>query len=127
MASKQKKKAMADKCEGVAPLQLPPSSCFDVCSYSGFINPPFDPQKVLLHRIFFLDSDRTKYLSVGVHPAKGYDALLKFGGCKQTLILLKEPDVQTLAIHLPVLCVEMCNDRQYSSGSGKSEFTLSTT
>jgi hypothetical protein len=64
---------------------------------------------------------------VGVYPAKGYDVLLEFGGCKQTPILLKEPQVQILAIHLPVLCVEMCNDKQYSSGSKKSECTLSTT
>jgi hypothetical protein len=40
---------------------------------------------------------------VGVYPAKSYDDLLKFGGCKQTHILLKEPQVQTSAMHLPVL------------------------
>jgi hypothetical protein len=39
------------------------------------------------------------------------------------MLLRNEPQVQTLAIHLPVLCVEMC-DWQYSSGS---KFTLSTT
>jgi hypothetical protein len=75
-----------------------------MCSYSGFIQPLFDPHKVLLRRIFFLDSDRTEYLFVGVYPAKGYDALLEFGGCKQTPILLKEPEIQTLAFHLPILC-----------------------
>jgi hypothetical protein len=68
-----------------------------VCSYrgvysvgSGFINPLFDPQKLLYFRNFFLYSDRTKYLSVGVYPDRGYDALLEFDGCKQTPILLKE-------------------------------------
>jgi hypothetical protein len=75
----------------------------------------------------FLPSLTEQNIYLGVHPAKGYDALLEFGGCKQTPILLKEPQVQTLAIHFPVLCVEMRNDRQYSSGSKKSEFTLSTT
>jgi hypothetical protein len=131
VARKQKKKAIAgNNSEGVAPAPPPqpsPSSCFDVCSYNGFINPLFNPQKVLLRRIFLLDSDRTKYVSVGIYPAMGYDALLKFGGCRQTPVLLKEPQFWTLAIHVPVLCVEMCNDRQYSSGSEKSEFTLSTT
>jgi hypothetical protein len=85
---------------------------------------PVRSPKLLLRRIFFLDFDRTKYLSVGLYPARGYEALLEFGGCKQTPIHLKEPQVQTLAVHLPVLCVEMCNDRQYSCGSKDTEFTL---
>jgi hypothetical protein len=96
MVNRQKKhQAMAGiKNVGVAaapPFLQPPlmplsESCFVVCSYSGvysvgsgFINPLFDSQKVLLRRIAFLHYDRTKCVFVGVYPARDYEALLKFG------------------------------------------------
>jgi hypothetical protein len=40
----------------------------------------FDPQRVLLRRIFFIDSDRTRYVSVVYYPARNYDVLVEFGG-----------------------------------------------
>jgi hypothetical protein len=94
---------------------------------SDFINPLFDPQKVLLRRIFFLNCDHTKYLSVGIYPGRGYEVLIEFGGSKLTPILLIEPYVAAMLVHLPALCVEMCNDRQYKFQSGDDKFALFTT
>ena len=31
------------------------------------VNPPFDPSRVLLRRVFFLDLEKTKYISVGFY------------------------------------------------------------
>jgi len=39
----------------------------------------FDPQRVLLRRIFFIKSDRTKYVSVGFYPSRDYQLLVEFG------------------------------------------------
>jgi hypothetical protein len=71
------------------------------------IGPLFDPQRVLLRRIFFIDSDRTRYVSVGYYPARNYDVLLEFGGSMIKPIALTEANVRTLAEHLPTLC-EKC-------------------
>jgi len=32
----------------------------------------FDPNKVLLRRVFFLDPDKTRYISVGYYPSRNY-------------------------------------------------------
>jgi hypothetical protein len=46
----------------------------DTCTYLlENISPPFYPQKVLLRRTFFIDPDKTIYVSVGYYPARNYD------------------------------------------------------
>jgi hypothetical protein len=55
-------------------------------------NPAFDPKRVLLRRLFFINEDRTKYVSVGFYPARDYLPLVEFGvvrsgGGPKTLIL----------------------------------------
>jgi hypothetical protein len=37
------------------------------------ISPLFVPSMVLLRRIFFIDADKTRYVSVGFYPARNYD------------------------------------------------------
>jgi len=44
--------------------QLEPNS---ICTYWP-ANPAFDPKRVLLRRLFFINEDRTKYVSVGFYP-----------------------------------------------------------
>src|SRR5262245_16175832 len=68
------------------------------------------PPRVLLRRVFFLNSDRTRYLSVGFYPALHYLPLVEFGGARLKPILLNAHLVRTLATHLPILCSEMFND-----------------
>jgi hypothetical protein len=60
-------------------------------------------------------------------PCQGLRSPTQIRCCKQTPILLKQSQVPTLAVHLPVLCVETCNGRHYSCESVDAEFTLSTT
>jgi hypothetical protein len=62
---------------------------------------------------------------VGIYPGRGYDVLLEFWGSKQTPILLTEPRVQTLVIHLPLMLAEIYNNKQYMCEDGK--FGLFTT
>ena len=42
-------------------------------------NPAFVPKRVLLRRLFFINEDRTKYVSVGFYPARDYLPMVEFG------------------------------------------------
>jgi hypothetical protein len=58
-------------------------------------NSAFDPKRVLLCRLFFINEDRTKYVSVAFYPARDYLPLVEFGvvrkgGGPKTLILSYE-------------------------------------
>jgi len=70
----------------------------------------FDSQRVLLRRLFFINYDRTKYVSVGFYPARDYQPLVEFsairrGGSKT--ILLKNEHIDTVADVLPKLLVSV--------------------
>jgi len=60
----------------------------------------FDPKRVLLRRVFFLDPDKTRYISVGYYPSRNYQPLVEIGTPKQHPILLTDRHVSTLADHL---------------------------
>jgi len=57
-------------------VELHPSS--DICTYWP-TNPFFDPKRILLRRLFFINDDWTKYVSVGFYPARDYQPLVEFG------------------------------------------------
>jgi len=42
-------------------------------------NLPFDPMRVLLRRLFFVNEVRTKYVYVGFYPARDYVPLVEIG------------------------------------------------
>jgi hypothetical protein len=43
----------------------------DTCKFlAEQINPAFDPNKVLLRRVSFINDEKGKYVSVGFYPAK---------------------------------------------------------
>ena len=85
----------------------------------------FDPQRVLLRRVFFLNNDKTRYLSVGFYPARNYLPHVEMGGARIKPIILDDHQVRTLATHLPILCSEMCNAGVYNVKDGN--FTIKTT
>ena len=60
-----------------------------------------DPNKVLLRRVFFLDPEKTKYISVGFYPARNYQPLVEIESPKSTPIVLTDQQVKTLSEHLP--------------------------
>jgi hypothetical protein len=50
----------------------------NICTYWPN-NPAFDPKRVLFRRLFCINEDRTKYVSVGFYPARDYLPLVEFG------------------------------------------------
>jgi len=59
-------------------LAKPPE--FDTCNfYVEAISPAFEPKRVLLRRLFLIDDDRTKYVSVGFYPTRDYQPFVEFG------------------------------------------------
>jgi len=72
----------------------------DACTYlEGQLL--IDPNKVLLRRVFFLDPDKTKYISVGFYPARNYQPMVEIGSPISTPIVLTDQHVKTLSEHLP--------------------------
>ena len=69
-------------------------------SYTEATSLLFDPNRVLLRRVFFLDPDKTRYISVGYYPSRNYQPLVEIGTPKQHPILT-DRHVSTLADHLP--------------------------
>jgi hypothetical protein len=78
-----------------------------------------------LRRIFFIDCDWTRYVSVGYYPSRNYAVLVEFGGSSFKPIVLTEANVRNLAEQLPTLCEKMCSDEKYQCENGN--FKLFTT
>ena len=77
-----------------------PPKPVDVCTYlEGQLL--FDPNKVLLRRVLFLDPEKTKYISVGFYPSRNYQPLVEIGSPKSAPIILTDEHVKTLSDHLP--------------------------
>ena len=78
----------------------------------------FDPNRVLLRRVSFLDPDKTKYTSVGFYPSRNYQPLVELGRPKVTPLLLTDSHVQTLAEHLPSQLDALWRDEFYNVHDG---------
>jgi len=97
---------------GTPPEELPPDAYSDICTYWA-ANPAFDPQRVLLRHLFFLNANKTKYVSVGFYPARDYLPLVEFGvirSCGSKAISLTDDQVYTLAQCLPAIADAMCKE-----------------
>jgi hypothetical protein len=99
-----------------------PNACY---SFVEAVSPAFDPNRVLLRRVFFLCQDKVKYVSDGYYPNKDYQPFVELGGVKKAPLILNEQHVRTMAEHLPRLCEAVCNDEHYSCKDG--EFRMNTT
>jgi hypothetical protein len=91
----------------------------NICTYWP-TNPAFDPKRVLLRRLFLINQDRAKYVSVGFYPARDYLPLVEFGvvrrgGGPKTLIL-KDKQVDAMAEGLPMLRDAMCSGETSVAG-----------
>lgn len=88
----------------------------------------YSPYKVLLRRLFFIDVDRTRYMSVGYYPARDYQPLVEFGASKKngsTVLIIDDRQVAKLAECLPRICESMCANEQ--CGCSEGSFRLTTT
>jgi len=95
--------------------QLPNASS---SSYSGICTywaayPAFDPQRMLLRRLFSINANKTKYVSFWFYPARDYLALVEFGvmrSCGSKSIFLTGEQVYTLAQCLPTFADAICKE-----------------
>jgi len=108
-------------------LVRPPE--FDPCNfYVEVVNPAFDPKRVLLRGLFFINVDRTRYVSVGFFPTRDYQPFLEFGTVKNngpTFIILNDQQVNKMAECLPIICESICGNEQYVYKDG--DFRLNST
>ena len=91
------------------------------------MSPAFDPNRALLRRVFFLDENKTRYVSVPFYPSMGYMPMVEFGGSKIGPIRLTEQQVTALAEHLPPLCDASCANRHCTSGIHDGFWIFTTT
>ena len=87
----------------------------------------FDPNRVLLRRVFFLDPDKTRYISVGYYPSRNCQPLFEIGIPKQHPILLTDHHVSTLAEHLPAQVDALWRDEFYTVRDADSSMHSATT
>ena len=88
-------------------------------------SPIFYPTRVLLRRAFFVNEERSKYVSVGFYPYRDYEVLVEFGGQRYKPIALTEQHVLTMAENLPLICKAMCGGEHYTCND--DTFRLTTT
>lgn len=99
---------------------------FDTCNFLiEAVSPGFDPNRVLLRRVFFINYEKTRYISVGFYPAHNYQPMVEVGGSKIKPIVLTAQHVSTLADCLPRICESMCDNEQFGRSDGA--FRLNTT
>jgi len=68
---------------------------------------------VLLRRLFFLNANKNKYVSVGFYPSRSYLPLVEFGvirSCRSKAINLTDEQVYTTAQCLPAVADAMCKE-----------------
>ena len=90
--------------------QLPFSSEEYVCTYWP-ANPAFDLKRVLLRRMFFINEDKTKFMSVSLYPAPDYQPLVEFGAVRRggsMSLILTDEQVAALEDCLPAIRDSMC-------------------
>jgi hypothetical protein len=67
---------------------------------------------------FFLNREKSKYLSVGYYPARFYEAMIEFGGANLLPVILSEQRLSLLSEHLPQVCEAMCRSERYTFWDG---------
>jgi hypothetical protein len=56
-----------------------------------------NPNRAMLRRVFFIAEDKSKFVSVGYYPARGYQPLAEFEGAKKLPLLLDAQQLHTMA------------------------------
>jgi hypothetical protein len=87
-ASKRKRSARKCNCAVLTPTSTRPSeNPWNLCA--------------LLRRVFFINSENSRYVSVGFYPAHDYQVLVELGGSRSQAITLTTQHLKTLVEHLP--------------------------
>jgi len=77
---------------------------------STYISPAFDPSWILLRRVFFLNDEKSRYVSVGFYPVCNYQPLLELGRTRILPLVLPTEFVKILVKRLPGLVEAMCRN-----------------
>ena len=96
------------------PAPLPElDTCMDIVS-TALVN----LNRAMLRRVFFIAEDKSKFVSVGYFPARGYQPLAEFGGAKKLPLLLDIPQLQILAENIGNLCNALSANEHFSKKEG---------
>jgi len=79
----------------------------------------------MLRRVFFIAEDKSKYVSVGFYPARGYQPLAEFGGAKKLPLLLNAQQLQIMADNIAALCDALSTNEHFAKKDG--DFKMTTT
>jgi hypothetical protein len=109
-----------DDDEGSPELKRQASVCL---AYVEAISPIFDPKRVLLRRVFFVNADKSKYVSVGFYPARNYEPMVEFGSVRNKPIILTDTQVRYLSEAIPRVCESLCNNESMSFKDGNLRLT----
>jgi hypothetical protein len=74
-----------------------------------------DPNRTLLRRVFLVNEERNKYISVAFYPQQGYAVLVELGATKFTNLSLSELQFTKVIEHVPALIEAICADEYYVS------------
>ena len=75
---------------------------------STYVSPAFDPSWVLLRRVFFLNDEKSRYVSVRFYPACNYQPLVEFVGTRILPLVLPTDYVTVVTEQLPGLVEGKC-------------------
>jgi len=84
-----------------------------------------NPNRALLRRVFFIAEEKSKFVSLGFYPARGYQPLAEFGGAKKLPLLLNAQQLQTMADNIAALCNALATNEHFSTKDGN--FKMNTT
>ena len=71
------------------------------------------PERAFLRRLYFLNKQHSKYISLGFYPNHDNLPHVEIGSSKSVSIVLTPYLFSTLAFHLPKLCEHVCKSIPY--------------
>ena len=113
MTSRKPRNVLEEEINEPRGVAAAPNIC--TLPIEGF-NPTLDPNRALLRRVFFLNDDRSKYVSVAFHPAQRYKALVEFGSAKNVPMRLTEQRFTMLTDHIQGFFTALYADEYYRTG-----------
>ena len=74
-----------------------------ICTYWP-ANPAFERKRSLLRRLFFINEDRTKYVSVGFYPARDYRTFVEIGVVRRFEVCKTSSSTTNTSTRWPMSC-----------------------
>jgi len=79
----------------------------------------------MLRSVFFIAEDKSKFVSVGFYPARGYQPLAEFGGAKKLPLFPNAQKLQTMTDNIAALCNALSTNEHFCTKDG--DFKMNTT